>query len=654
MALLSLLLLAATAISLASCNKDDDPKESDNNNVNPDNHSGQNSADTLVRYYNDLEFFQDYFVATDSVGNFLYRSMGVPLYESDTAHLYIGVDNLDEALRYFEYAIAPDIAKQTSVSNNYIYTLTDTSGNSQGTVSFVPGSGTSVAEVTTDLPDLMYFNKVTFLQNSAWPHNSAEKVWHKGDIRIFTFEGNIKPVLKANDKYLKWVLLREAGNGVTPLWGTITHSKYSIANCGTQSFKYIIYSMYCPTEPQANNISRDLNADWDFFVGKFNEAGCGGLTRDELYYCFNVSLVGGYVPPFGYTTLPVYRLMCYGNVDATKWGLGYEQYPVLLTISWLEDNTRGFYSWLNVQYDQSGESAANLFDDNPQTKWCSDKDKKIKSDISGEKCWLVEFMSEKPINPTAYYMVTGNDTEKFTGRNPKKWNMYAKKNPGDPWLLIDKRDNTDSYVERMENKNFWKGWWGVSVGKEQYQYFRLEMYENWGDNCFQISEIGFQYNENAVNNDNELSYSVIDASYGEPGNLAPCLFDGNLDTKWCVYKGNKSGTPLHDGKCWYVEFKASKPITPAGFYMTTASDHTVFPDRAPRIWNLYGLKDGWWTLIASYDNTDTPMYQMTNLDQWTGYWAINVAKGEYQDFRLEMYENWGGDCFQISEFGFYF
>ncbi len=64
-ALLSILLLAATAISLASCNKDDDPKESDINNVNnndtPENPSGQNT-DSLVRYFNDLEFFQGYFV----------------------------------------------------------------------------------------------------------------------------------------------------------------------------------------------------------------------------------------------------------------------------------------------------------------------------------------------------------------------------------------------------------------------------------------------------------------------------------------------------------------------------------------------------------------------------------------------------------------
>ncbi len=577
--------------------------------------------------------------------------MGEPLYESDTAHLYIGVDNLDEALRYFGYAIAPDIAKQTSVSHNYTYTLTDTSGNTQGTVSFVPGSGSSIAEITTNLPDLKYFNKVTFLQNSAWPHNSAEKVWHKGDIRPCAVDDNISYGLDENDRILKWVLVREAGNGIKPLWVAITSNTYGINKSGSY-FYDIVTSTYCPSEAQANNISQDLHADWDFFVGKFNEAGCGGLSRDEWYYCNRWGWT--YYLYYDHWALArMYRLICYGNVNAAVWGWGYDLYRILLSIDWLEDTPHGFFSWLNVKNDKSGESAANLFDDNPQTKWCSDKDKKIKSDISGEKCWLVEFMSEKPINPTAYYMVTGNDTEKFTGRNPKKWNMYAKKNPGDPWLLIDKRDNTDSYVERMDNKNFWKGWWGVSVGKEQYQYFRLEMYENWGDDCFLISEFGFQYNENAVNNDNELSYSVIDASCGEPGNLAPCLFDGNLDTKWGVYKGNKSKTPLHDGKCWYVEFKASKPITPAGFYMTTASDHTVFPDRAPRIWNLYGLKDGWWTLIASYDNTDTPMYQMTNLDQWTGYWAINVAKGEYQDFRLEMYENWGGDCFQISEFGFY-
>ena len=635
-ALLSLLLLAATAISLSSCNKDDDPKESENNNVNNnDTPSGQNAADSLVGYYNDLEFFQDYFIATDSLGNFLYRTMGVPLYESDTAHLYIGVDNIDEALQYFEYAIAPDIAKQTSVSNNYTYTLTDTSGNSLGTVSFVPGGGSSVAEITTNLPGLKYFNKVTFLQNSAWPYNSDEvqKKWKLGDVRTLSIVGRFLDI-DYSDRVHQWLLVREGGHGKSPIWVSSSALEYSFEYIGWGVLS-LQASMYCPEEAQALEIANLINK-------------MGRLDFFRTYsYWFNKKDVG-------YTYYSV--ILVHAVIQWDIWGtreVEINKRPRLLKIDWIDEVSGDFYTLMGTSDGKySSESASNLFDGNTQTKWCSNKKNKVDSEINHEGCWIVEFMSEKPINPTAYYMVTGNDQKVFPGRNPKIWNIYAKKNPGDNWVLIDKRDNTDYNRDRMENENFWTGWWGVNVGKEKYQYFRLEMYENWGDDCFQISEFGFQYNENVVTDENEITYSVIDASDGEPGNLAPCLFDGNLDTKWCVYKDNKSKTPLHDGKCWYVEFKASKSITPAGFYMTTASDQTVFPGRAPRKWNIYGLKDGWWTLIASYDNTDTPMYQMTNLDKWTGNWGINVAPGEYQYFRLEMYENWGGDCFQISEFGF--
>ena len=100
--MLSLLLLAATAISLASCSKDDAPKESDNNNGNNNDNPENNVSGDVKVVCDDLGIFQDYFVITDSVGNFLHRSMGVPLYDNDTAHLYIGVDDIDEALLYFD------------------------------------------------------------------------------------------------------------------------------------------------------------------------------------------------------------------------------------------------------------------------------------------------------------------------------------------------------------------------------------------------------------------------------------------------------------------------------------------------------------------------------------------------------------------------
>jgi hypothetical protein len=104
LALLSLLLLAATAISFASCNKEDD-KDNDKAKGN-----------------NDLAAFQSMFVEIDASCNFVGRYNGVPLYESDTAHLYFPVEDIKEA-------------------------------------------------------GLKYFNKVTFMQKDAWPLNDGLPRW---------------------------------------------------------------------------------------------------------------------------------------------------------------------------------------------------------------------------------------------------------------------------------------------------------------------------------------------------------------------------------------------------------------------------------------------------------------------------------------------
>jgi hypothetical protein len=650
--LLGIALMAAATMNFSSC------KDDENGVDTPDNPTGR--IDSLVSVYNDLEYFQSYFVATDSKGNLCYYRMGVPLYESDSTHLYIGVDNLDEAAQYFHYAIAPDIEQKVSVTNNYTYTLTDTLGNSQGSVSFVPGSGAMVAEITTDLPDLKYFNTVTFLQNSAWPHNSGEKVWNRGDIRTISIIGEVAKGFLNEDKVLNWVLMREPGNGVSALWCAITKNVYHYDSRDEDSFEYIEDSDYSMDNIYTEHLFDIIGAcifdkpENNFFVKKFKEAGCGELIVDrripESYY-WNTTwrmspdtrykfIDGGVYPTIG----GEFVKSSYANAWILKidWNL-----------DWLVKDPQGIYTITNAVSGESGESAANLFDNDPNTKWCSYKSNKIESEISGEDAWIVEFMTEKPINPTAYYMTTTNDHTQFPERAPRIWNLYAKESPNDVWVLIDKRDNTNSMVEQMTNANCWTGWWGVSAVNAMYQYFRLEMYEVQSGTCFQISELGFKYNE-TIDHGDELYYSLIDASDGEPQNLAGNLFDNNFDTKWCVDEDNKNSTPLADDKCWFVEFKASKPITPTGYHMVTANDHTMFPDRAPRKWSLFGLKDGWWVRLATVDNTNTDVLQMTNADKWTGNWSITEHKGEYQIFRLEMYENWGGDCFQISELGFNF
>jgi len=631
--LLGITLMTVATMNFSSC------KDDENGVDTPDNPTGQ--IDSLVTYYDDLEYFQNYFVRTDALGNLRYRSMGVPLYESDSAHLYIGVDNLDEALRYFNYAIAPDIEQKVSVSHNYTYTFTDTLGNIQGTVSFVPGSGTSVAEITTDLADLKHFNTVTFLQNSAWPHNSGEgNTWKLGDTRIFTINNPASELLEASDKYPEWVLVREKGNGKMPVWATITNHTYN----WRPEIMYSIYDYdYGPDRALATEIYQTLHNNWDLLSSK--------LPHTTDLWIGSIKTIGGTMNPFrtsyyGYININ-------GEINYIEW-INYKH--CLLHIDWIDDAPGGFYTLTGTSdKDFSNESAVTLFDNDPQTKWCSDEDSKVESEISGKDCWMVEFMTEKPIKPTAYNMVTGNDQSVFPGRSPRIWSIYARNNPADVWTLIDRRDNTNSYPERMTDADCWTGGWNLTGITQKYQYFRLEMYENWGDDCFQISEFKLVYDENAPDvNGDELYYSLIDASDGEPQNLAGNLFDNNFDTKWCVDEDNKSGTPLADDKCWFVEFKASKPITPTGYHMVTANDHTMFPDRAPRKWSLFGLKDGWWVRLATVDNTNTDVLQMTYADKWTGNWTITEHKGEYQIFRLEMYENWGGDCFQISELGFNF
>jgi hypothetical protein len=445
------------------------------------------------------------------------------------------------------------------------------------------------------------------------------------------------------------VLVREAGNGISPMWCAITKDKYYDEG----NFDDIRDSYYT-FGSDVKMLGDLIYPDWDFFVRKFNEAGHGKLDFGWWY-------AGGYKCP-AYWRKHVWnssREITFMFIKNDNWIASQndvdedDDYPWFLKIDWLEDFNSGFYTLLQAVPSESGESAANLFDNDTNTKWCSYKNNKIESEISGEDAWIVEFMTEKPINPTAYYMTTTNDHTVFPERAPRIWNLYAKESPNDVWVLIDKRDNTNSMVEQMTNANCWTGWWGVSAVNSMYQYFRLEMYEVQSGTCFQISELGFKYNE-TIDNGDELYYSLIDASDGEPQNLAGNLFDNNFDTKWCVDEDNKSGTPLADDKCWFVEFKASKPITPTGYHMVTANDHTLFPDRAPRKWSLFGLKDGWWVRLATVDNTNTDVLQMTNANKWTGNWSITENKGEYQIFRLEMYENWGGDCFQISELGFNF
>lgn len=252
-----------------SCSKEDVPD-------NDDNHRNR-----AVKIFDDLVYFQDVFVEVDSVGDFLYRSVGVPLsmLDSDTTHLFVGVSNIEKAVKFFEMSLAPDIARMPSPTHNYTYTLTDVNGQVQGTVTFAPGTEPGhVAELTTTLPGLKHFSRVTYLDNTAWPLAGNSGTYRLGDERevSFTLDYYVDSYRKTADYSQKFVCVREKSNGVKPLYVGTTDAEHPGNDIR-------IPSKWCPAIGNANMIANLIKSDFDFFKACFDAAGVP-LNAGELYW----------------------------------------------------------------------------------------------------------------------------------------------------------------------------------------------------------------------------------------------------------------------------------------------------------------------------------------------------------------------------------
>ena len=124
-----------------------------------------------------------------------------------------------------------------------------------------------------------------------------------------------------------------------------------------------------------------------------------------------------------------------------------------------------------------GEEHGNLVDNNLGTKWCANKP-------SGN--WYIEFHTASAIQVDGYMLRTGGDTQSGgnSGRNPKNWVLYGKKNSGDSWSIIDtKTDNYDMPIADNAETDF------DADAPGQYKFFRLEISAVRSGSCMQMSEM---------------------------------------------------------------------------------------------------------------------------------------------------------------------
>lgn len=145
-----------------------------------------------------------------------------------------------------------------------------------------------------------------------------------------------------------------------------------------------------------------------------------------------------------------------------------------------------------------------------------------------------------------------------------------------------------------------------------------------------------------------LSFAEVTLCAAVPGvteeESALSLFDGNLETKWCVL--------LSGQEAFSVRFSVDAEMSPASFILATANDNETYTGRSPEFITLYGSaaeelpeeSDTSWQVVLERTPLSLPERNMT---PWR--YDLPAGAGTFRHFWLKL-EKQSGDCMQISEF----
>jgi len=457
---------------------------SDSNDDNSNSQGGneQPQKEEAITY-DDLSYFQNSIIEVDENDNIVAQYVGTVLFEDDPQHLYIGVDTYEEAEAMFRQWIAPDVTLPATAP--LTAQLTDTLGKAQGSVTFTKSTENgAVAEVTASAgTQLKHFNKVSFLLNSAWPHNAASPIHHVGDVIPVKLIGSTFSRLTDDDHKLNFVCIQEERNGQKPIFVAITRHGYDRGAAVTMvRFHLLSTSTYSPNLARATAISEILRTRWDGFCVYFDRAKCGSLRNDGFWINYIHSNILFEYDEYMYFQSGAH----YGATNMIGKDDRDIQLPFLLKIDWLSDaEVSQMLTPTNGSAKHGNdESYDNLFDNNTASKWYSRRDNK-------DEVWFVEFNSLYSTKPTGYKLFTANDTQKYWGRNPTKWKLLGRYNNTDEWTLLDERDTDKNPADALPAANEAEKAFAIKE-PQRFKYYRLEISDSKGGDI-QLSKFLFTY-----------------------------------------------------------------------------------------------------------------------------------------------------------------
>lgn len=211
-----------------------------------------------------------------------------------------------------------------------------------------------------------------------------------------------------------------------------------------------------------------------------------------------------------------------------------------------EDPDTASFTALDGKQTSTNEGYANLIDGNIGSKW----------GVGNFSSAYIVIKASKKIYVKGYTFTTGNDTDKYPGRNPKSWtlsacNDYDENSKKGTWTPIHTVTD-DTVLQGVKQTTFS---FDTDINNVAYQYYKLEITANVSGDFMQLSEMEFIYD--LCEHSWEV-VSVIEASCTEPEyTLERCdKCNSERTTATAPALGHQFGD---DGKCIHCgEFCAAE------------------------------------------------------------------------------------------------
>ncbi len=295
----------------------------------------------------------------------------------------------------------------------------------------------------------------------------------------------------------------------------------------------------------------------------------------------------------------------------------------------------------------------------------------------------VSWSLKEPLILNAYTVVTANDTTSYPDRNPQKWTVSGSED-GENWVVLDSVENAD-----LPTENYLPVTYYISNDKP-YRYYQWNIEETVGKSSFQAAELLLytladspiqptpdgektQYDtlpeygaslsaaaeadpltgsaaEEFLSSHKFLQSLVlpmslyIDAPTFSDGVIEQ-LFDGIYTAEDFYANGKgKMGAVADQAQ---IVWQMSSEVTLGAYAFVTGNDTSIYSDRNPVSWALYGSEDGKeWRLIDAVSNgkleaLDFAPYVYTIAEpQAYTYYCLTVeqANGSFQLCELLLIE----------------